>query len=167
MGNPLSTEQHTTYEQCISPITGKLDAHVWLEVEGKVIGIPIGGKAKKRHGKTKNKKTNRNQCFVDGDVHNPRWPIRKEFPNKELVKEVIQHSYREWAAFLNAIDCYTIAEIDAWLTKHNVDIHEPGRCCWRVCYMMMKYPQTFNEDTLRAGSLGKRYEDGKVRWEFG
>ena len=57
MGNALSTEQHTTYEQCISPITGKLDAHVWLEVEGKVIGIPIGGKAKKRHGKKKNKKT--------------------------------------------------------------------------------------------------------------
>jgi hypothetical protein len=165
LGSLLKTGQHETYEQCLS-LTGGLDAHLWHVVDGRIFGI-VRKATKRSHGKKKRSKQRRHQQeLLDGDVRQ-KWDIRKEFPNKDMADKVKEHGRKDWRAFLDTIGCSTVAEIDDWCRRNNFDMHAPGRCCWRVNYLMMKYPETFTEDTLRAGSLGKRFSDGQVRWEFG
>jgi len=140
--------QHETFEQC-QGYMGRLDAHMWHEIDGKVYNL------------------SEHLCIADladGDAKQPRWPIRKPF-KPELSKQVIDFARKQWETTVGEM---TLEEIHVILRRENVDLlTSRDRCTTRVYYLMMRWPNVFNASTLRAGSLGRRNQDGSMYWEYG
>ena len=135
--------QHKRWEQCIGPFG--LDAHMWHEKDGRVYGLAgvVG-----------------NPDVPDGDVAQPSWPIRKPF-KKKLAKKVKEYARKQWERAVKGKAREEIEAVGAFILSRR------NQCTIRVHYLMFRWPDVFNEQTLRAGSLGRRNSDGTVFWEYG
>lgn len=155
--------QHKTFEAVMKSFWrykgarpyAKPDAHVWHERSNGIYpdepGIPNGD--------------------IEAWRHAPRKPFRK------TLKDEFVHRYLETAEIKGGLGMgyadsgsvkVTTSEGNPMTMSMDDAMNTPGNSCARAMRLMYLYPQHFNHETLRVGSVGWIHpETGKPFWEFG
>ena len=156
-------KQHKTFEAVMKSFWrykgahpyAKPDAHVWHERSNGIYpdepGIP------------------------NGDTE--AWRVAPRKPFRKTLKDEFVHRYLETAeikgglgvvyAQQSSVKVFTSEGNPVTMSMDDA-MNMPGNSCARAMRLMYLYPQHFNHETLRVGSVGWIHpETGKPFWEFG
>lgn len=128
---------------------GALDCHCWHEINGQVYDLALG-QATVPDG------------VPDGDMQHEKFTKRRPFSD-ELQRGCMPYAIESWTQCKAALEAIGN---EAHQMKQQICQTE-GQCIWRAFILMEDYPEHFNMDTLRIGSLGYRDANGHVFWEYG
>ena len=155
--NPKAYKQNTTVTQVFNHVEGLgmlVDAHAWHVSQAPLTcaqgEVPIGSLAyahflgqlnvHKRYG-----------AELQGDVKNhPEYKERKERWEVKL-RQFVGDDLFDRGCTSDILECYETF----------------GTGFDRAWYLMMRWPEVYDEGTLRIGSLGRRTHGGGMFWELG
>jgi len=150
--NPKAYKQNTSLSQIFHHVPGlgmQIDAHAWHELDAQDTDNP--------------------SCAV-GFIEYKGLSLHVPFSDK-LQRRVIRHSHygekkARWLCKINA--CVRDDLFDEQCTNAVLEQYKTfGTGFDRAWYLMLRWPDVYNDETLRIGSLGYHTKGGGVFWELG